>query len=114
MENINEQQPVHVEHYQGTAPLTPRSTSGLAVTSMIFGILSMMGGGFFFLPPLLAVIFGHTSVSACNKNPLLEGKGMGIAGLVMGWICLAGWIVFFLFLGGLATLAAIAGASSPH
>jgi hypothetical protein len=67
MENINEQQPVHVEHYQGTAPLTPRSTSGLAVTSMIFGILSMMGGGF-----------------------------------------------FFLFLGGLATLAAIAGASSPH
>jgi hypothetical protein len=85
-----------------------RKTSGLALTSLVLGILSMMGGAFFLIPPLLAVVFGHIAVSSCGRDPNLDGKGLGIAGLVMGWICLAGWILLLLFFGGLAALFAFA------
>ena len=91
--------------------VSQEKTSGMAVTSLIIGILSVLGGAMFLIPPILAVIFGHVSVSACNKNPNLTGKGMGIAGLVMGWLGLAGWIIFFFFIGGLAVLGGAASAS---
>lgn len=64
----------------------PRQTSGLAITSLILGILSLIGGVLLLLPPLLAIIFGHISVSQCNRNRALSGKGLGIAGLVMGYV----------------------------
>ena len=104
--------PANVVYHQHDYNNQPTKTSGLAVTSMIMGILSVIGGAFFILPPLLAVIFGHVAVGSCNKNRMLGGKGMAIAGLVMGWLCLAGWIVFFLFFGGLAALGIAAGAAS--
>ena len=34
---------------------------------------------------------------------------MGLAGLVLGYITLAGGVIWFLFLGGLAVLGMIAG-----
>jgi hypothetical protein len=91
-----------------------RKTSGLAVTSMILGILSLIGGTCFFVPPLLAVIFGHIAVNACNKDPQLDGKGMGIAGLAMGWICLACLIALVLFYGGITALLVAAGLSQKQ
>jgi hypothetical protein len=98
-------------HYQIPYQGQPRTTSGLAVASMIIGILSVLGAWVFLIPPLLAVIFGHSSLGSCNKNPQLDGKGMAIAGLVMGWLCLTGWILFILFFGGLAILGAIGAAA---
>lgn len=85
-----------------------RKTSGLAVTSLVLGILSLMGAALFLIPPLLAVVLGHIAVSSCGRDPNLDGKGLAIAGLVMGWICLAGWILVVLFFGGLAALFAFA------
>ena len=92
----------------------PRSTSGLAVTSMIMGILSMLGGSCLIFPPVLAVIFGHIAVGSCKKNPLLDGKGMGIAGLVMGWLCIAGFIVLIVVYGSIAAILVKAGLSDQH
>lgn len=124
MNEPNDRQPVRVDHLQGASfvenqiqsqgfsPATARSTSGMSVASLVLGILSVLGTGIVIIPPLLAVIFGHIGVSACNHNPNLDGKGLGIAGLIMGWICLAGWIIFILFLGGIATLIAAFGALS--
>lgn len=66
--------------------------SGLAIASMILGILSILGGALFFLIPLLAVIFGHYSLGNIKKNEMLSGKKMAIAGLTMGWIGLGFWI----------------------
>jgi hypothetical protein len=100
-------QTVHVIHSQPQ----PTKTSGLAVTSMILGILSILGAAFFLLPPLLAVIFGHLSLGQCKRDPMIGGRGMGLAGLVLGYITLAGGVIWFLFLGGLAVLGIIAGAA---
>ena len=78
---------------------------------MILGILSILGAAFFLLPPLLAVIFGHLSLGQCKRDPMIGGRGMGLAGLVLGYITLAGGVIWFLFLGGLAVLGICAGAT---
>lgn len=105
-------QPPHVVYHPVAYPMQPAQTSGLAVTSMIMGIISLLGGTVLLLPPLFAVIFGHIAAGTCSKNPMIAGKGMAIAGLVMGWICLAGWIVLFLFFGGIAALGIMGAAAS--
>lgn len=85
MQNSPSSEPV----YSATPPSQPVPTpksSGYALASLILGILSLIGGVGLVIPPILAVVFGHMSVSQCNKNPALTGKGMGIAGLVMGYV----------------------------
>jgi hypothetical protein len=73
-------------------------TSGLAIAALICGIVSMLGGALFILPLLLAIILGHIALSQCNRDPQLGGKGLAIAGLVMGYVSI-------LFAGLLAAMA---------
>ena len=63
----------------------PQQTSGLAVASLIFGLL------FFIFPaPVLAVIFGHISNSQIRKSAgRLKGKGMALAGMILGYVGIA-------------------------
>ena len=68
-------------------PYTPRrsGTSGLAVTSLVFGL------GQFFLPILgaiVAVVCGHLARSDIRKSGQ-EGDGMAKVGLVLGYFGLA-------------------------
>lgn len=87
-------------HVRAAAPQT-----GFSTPSLVFGILS------FCVPPLglVAVICGHLGLSKIRKsNGTLEGRGLCVAGLVMGYIGLA-FCVFFLVLlafGRSASLAA--------
>lgn len=79
-------------------------TSSLAVVSLIFGILAYM-----FLPgigALVAVICGHAARSEIRRAPpgSIDGDGLALAGLILGWIQLALAVVaigiFILFLAG--------------
>ena len=69
------------------APYPPMS--GLAIASMVLGILWL-----WWIGSLLAVIFGHVSLSQCRQNPYMRGRGFAIAGVALGWVGLG-----FLFLG---------------
>lgn len=63
---------------------TPQGTSGLAIASLIFGILVFLTFGLAGLP---AVILGHMGLSRIKKSGgALKGRGMAIAGLVMGYL----------------------------
>jgi hypothetical protein len=89
-----------------------RQTSSLAVTSLVSGIL-----GWTLLPfigTVVAIITGHMARSAIRQsNGQLEGDGLAVAGLVLGWVSVAlllvGVVVVFAFLGGLAWLATLHG-----
>lgn len=64
-------------------------TSSLAIVSLIFGILAYL-----FLPflgALVAVICGHSARSEIRRAPpgTIEGDGLALAGLILGWIQLA-------------------------
>ncbi|HWC36255.1 MAG TPA: DUF4190 domain-containing protein [Mycobacteriales bacterium] len=69
-------------------------TNGLAIASLVLGILWLSGIG-----SLLAVIFGHVS-----KRQIQErnegGNGLATAGLILGYIGLAGAFFFILVVAG--------------
>lgn len=77
---------------------TPRPKApGLAIASLVTGIVGLaLVGCLLFLPvlPILAIIFGHLSLSTINKSGL-PGRGMAIAGLITGY---AGLVVSILLL----------------
>ncbi|PZP59838.1 DUF4190 domain-containing protein [Pseudoxanthomonas sp. X-1] len=88
-----------------------RPTSSLAVVSLVFGIL-----GWSLLPTigaLVAIITGHMARAEIRRSQgAMDGDGMAVAGLVLGWLHLVllvlGIAALFLFFGGLAALAAYA------
>ncbi len=84
-----------------------RSNSNLAIISLVSGIL-----GWTFVPflgSLVAVVTGHLARAEIKREPeRLEGDGMAVAGLILGYslliislVCIALLILFF---GGLAVL----------
>lgn len=87
--------------FAGSAPVmshAPTGTSGLAIGSLVCGILGFFTLG---LTGIAAVIMGHISLSRIKGSAgALAGKGMAIAGLIMGY--------FGFFLIGIAMLAALA------
>ena len=82
-------------------------TSSLAIVSLIFGILA-----YIFLPgigALVAVICGHSARAEIRRAPpgTVEGDGLALTGLILGWIQIVCGIIALGFLILLA-LGAIA------
>lgn len=73
-----------------------QKTNGLSIAALITGIVGLS---------LLAVIFGHVSLGQI-KTRSEAGRGMAIAGLVLGYLGSVGWIFWILVIG-----AAAAGSS---
>ncbi|QEH31541.1 hypothetical protein OJF2_00060 [Aquisphaera giovannonii] len=70
----------------------PPRTSGLAIASLVLGILVLCGIG-----SLLATIFGAVSLNQISRSRgAIAGRGMAIAGLVLGIIGLGFFGFFFL------------------
>lgn len=84
---------------------TMRQTSSLAIASLVSGLL-----GWTLLPmigSLVAIVTGHLARGEIRRMPeRLDGDGLAIAGLVLGYAAIVLGVLFalavFLFLGGLA------------
>lgn len=72
---------------------------GIAGACMIFIIWIPVVGWFSFGPAVLAVIFG--AIALGNKDPAVAGRGMAVAGLVLGIIVACIGLIFRVFWGGL-------------
>ena len=87
-----------------------RTTSSLAIASLVSGIL-----GWTLLPvlgTLVAIVTGHMARAEIRRSGgALEGDGLAIGGLILGWLSALLWVigivVLFMFLGGLAWLATL-------
>jgi hypothetical protein len=68
--------------YPGAGPVYMQSvsTNGLAIASMILGILWL-----YWLGSILALIFGYVALSQIRRRGD-GGRGMAIAGIILGWI----------------------------
>jgi type IV pilus assembly protein PilA len=64
------------------------SAPGLSIASLVLGIISFLGGMFLIIPPILAIVFGHVSRSDCKRRGIQAGKGMALAGLILGYLTL--------------------------
>lgn len=87
-----------------------RKTSSLAIASLVAGIL-----GWTLLPfigTVVAIITGHMARREIRASQgQLDGDGLAIAGLVLGWVSVillvVGLFILFAFLGGVAWLATL-------
>jgi len=48
---------------------------------------------------ILAIIFGGVGISQTGRDAYLKGRGMAIAGLVLGIVAIVLWIIVFLLIG---------------
>ena len=83
-------------------------TNGLATASLVFGILPWVMAWIPFvnfsgiLWSILAIIFGALALKAIKEKPEeLKGKGLAIAGLVLGIVGLIPTILVILLCGSL-------------
>ena len=81
--------PYHA-YYPQVAPLPP--TNGLALGAMICGIAEIFTLGLAAIP---AVILGHLARGQIRQTGE-RGDGMAVAGLVLGYLAIAGWALVIL------------------
>lgn len=68
----------------------PPGTNGLAVASLVLGIIWL-----YWIGSLLAVIFGHVAKSQIDRSGGTQGgRGLATAGIVLGWVGLGILVVF--------------------
>jgi len=79
-------------YYQAMVPVTP--TNGLAIGSLVCGILEFFTFGLAAVP---AVILGYLARGQIRHTGE-RGDGMAIAGLILGWLAIGGWALFILAL----------------
>ncbi len=99
------------------ASLVPqRKTEQLAVLSLIFSLLGVFGFccGFFLMAGIAGVVCGHIALSRIKVNPELEGHGLAVSGVVIGYAAIGGWLIWTLFFGGLAVLQGITESMTKH
>ena len=109
--------PVAAPPPAAAAPLVPvKKTEQLAVLSLIFSILGLCGFccGFFMMGGVAGIICGHIALSRIKSNPNLEGHGLAMAGMVIGYLAVAGWLIWIFVFGGLAVLQGISESMSKH
>ena len=64
------------------SPPVQASVAGLAIASMVLGIVWI-----YWIGSILAIIFGHVALSQIKKsNGWKTGRGMAIAGVVLGYV----------------------------
>ncbi|AXH34745.1 DUF4190 domain-containing protein [Humibacter sp. BT305] len=83
---------------QATVYPPQRRTSLLAVLTLVFGIL-----GFGVVP----VVTGHIALSQLKRTGE-DGRGLALAGLILGYVTLAGWVLALLAWLGVAGAALLA------
>ncbi|MFF5208924.1 DUF4190 domain-containing protein [Streptosporangium sp. NPDC000396] len=65
--------------------MPPPPTSGVAVTSLIFGIIGIFGSWCLFgIPSIVAIVLGHVATKK-TKRGIRSGHGLAVAGLILGY-----------------------------
>jgi hypothetical protein len=93
------------------ATITSKKTEPLAIWSLVLSILGLLCCAFIFAVP--GVICGHLALSKVRKEPNLEGTGIAVAGLTIGYVGIAIWLIWFVFFGA-AFFQGLAQGMSKH
>jgi len=75
-----------------------KETSGLAIASLVLSCFSIVLGLFGCLP---GIVCGHLARRDIRRNPDHGGKGIALAGLIVGYIFL--FLFIFVLLGTIST-----------
>jgi hypothetical protein len=77
--------------------VSDKKTSGFAITALVMGILSFIGGLVFgALSAILAIIFGIISLHKIKKG-ILKGKALAWAGIIISILYFIIYIAQFIY-----------------
>jgi hypothetical protein len=82
----------------------PPETKGLSIAALVCGIVSVVTLGTFFIPQVLAIVFGHLALRRERT-----GRAMALTGLIMGYVVAGIWVVLLF----LISLGAMMGSTAP-
>lgn len=78
----------------------PLRTSGKAIAALVLGIVAICIAYLGLVTGIIAIVFGILAMKEIDRNPTtIKGKGMAIAGLVMGILAVIGNLILLIFLG---------------
>lgn len=80
---------------EGTMGDAISGTNTWAVASLVLGIVGLFSFCFF-VPPLLAIIFGGVALRSSSSHGQQSGQGMAIAGIIMGGLGVVFFVIFML------------------
>lgn len=87
--------PAYGQQTTGYGYQTGPKTNGLAIASLVLGIAGLV----FYacgVASILALVFGYMARGQIDRSPGAEGgRGMAIAGIIMGWIGVAIFVIFW-------------------
>lgn len=86
-------------------PMQQKTTNGLAIASMVLGIVWV-----YWIGSILALVFGYVArkqIRERNQN----GDGMAIAGIVLGWVGV-GFLLLMIAFGVITSVASSSSYSS--
>lgn len=92
----------------GGPVIASSQTEPLAIWSLVLslvGLLSFCCGPAFGIG---GVVCGHLALSKIKAKPQLEGRGLALAGLIIGYFAALSWLLYLIFFGGIAMLQGIA------
>jgi O-antigen ligase len=94
----NQYQNQYQNPYQEGYQTGQRPVNGFGVAALVLGIVGL----FIVFCSILAIIFGAIGISKANKDPRY-GKGMAIAGLVLGIIAVVITLILVVIAGALVS-----------
>lgn len=89
-----------------SVPAPSGQTEPLAIWSLVLSLLGVCG---FCCTPIVitgigGVVCGHLALSKIGAKPELQGRGLAMAGLIIGYFAIVGWLLWVLLFGGLAVM----------
>lgn len=86
--------PALAQMYPVYPPQPQRKTSGMAIASLVLGVLWI-----YWIGSILALIFGYLAKNEIREaNDQVEGKGLATAGIVLGWVGIATLVLMIGFI----------------
>lgn len=91
------------------AIMAPSTSAGqteqLAIWSLVLSLLGLFCCGLFAGIP--GIVCGHLALSKIDRNPGLQGRGLAIAGLIIGYFATICWLLYLIVFGGLGVLQGV-------
>lgn len=87
--------------YESIQSPNARENSSLAIISFVFGVVGFLSSWWLFsIPSLVAIITGHIARSKIARSEgALDGDGLALAGLILGYVVLAIYLLIVLVIG---------------
>lgn len=76
----------------------PGRYNGMAIASLVLGIVGIFFNGLYLVPSILAIIFGILGRSQIRRDPSQRGMGMATAGLVLGIVFLVLYLLVIILM----------------